>query len=245
MRALKTALAVLLALGVLAAGTLLPQKLLQRRAAGYGAMTAQAAVADIHPYGDAYEAMRVSLLGAIRAWEAYQNGEAELDVGEDNSYDGSMSETADAPYTFFSDWIEGLADEAFWISTPYNMEQFRLQIPAENAAAYCYENKETANIIVIEPTTGVPVMMEIRSAGWLDTELQAVWDALLTAYQSHAGLQFVERTTVEEQMAVYGDYSAVSADQSLRLDMSIIATADSYMVKQTDYYIRVEMRAEE
>lgn len=54
MRALKAALAVLLALGVLTAGTMLPQKLLRRRAAEYGAMTAQAAVADIHPYGDAY-----------------------------------------------------------------------------------------------------------------------------------------------------------------------------------------------
>ena len=64
--------------------------------------------------------------------------------------------------------------------------------------------------------------------------------ALLATYQDCAGLQFVEQEASETANA----YSAVSADQSLRLEMNAVAIGRSDLVKENEFYIRVEMRSE-
>ena len=254
---LAVALPVVLAAAMLALGTLVPDWLLSRREMGYSDTTAQAAIADVHPYGDQYETVKQSLLTTMKVRDAYDAGEYDEETDQSRSngiadeaglYDAEASkwETTASGVTKMNEFLSKWADEIaaagdFWMSGLTELVTEDLIVLPDSADpqsllvyATDYSGASMMSGLFIDASTGAPVNMELYLVGWGGTDLDAIWNGLLTAYQEKLGLQFTEvsvdtkRTAQDgvngvsdDDFLSYSSYSAVSADQSLRLDVQM------------------------
>lgn len=249
---LAVVLPVVLATAILALGTLLPDWLLSHRELEYTDTTAQAAIADVHPYGDQYENVKQSLLRTIKVMDGYGDGLYDGAVlknvsGNELYNEYVMPDHEDATKclmnmtTFLSRWASVISESGnFWMSGLTELVATEATIlPSTDdpqallVYAMDYSSMEQNSGLFLDMTTGTPVSMELYLMGWGGIDLGVIWQSLLTVYQEQLGLQFTEVSLTEDDettdeigiasddLYAYGSYSAVSADQTLRMNMKI------------------------
>lgn len=253
---LAVALPVVLAAAMLTLGTLVPDWLLSRREMGYSDTTAQAAIADVHPYGDQYETVKQSLLTTIKVRDSYDDGAYDDEVleqsgsavNETGGYDAEPSHWDAAASgmekmdEFLSKWADEIAAAGdFWMSGLTELVTENLIVLPDSADpqsllvyATDYSGASMISGLFVDVSTGAPVEMELYLVGWGGIDLAVIWQSLLTAYQEQMGLQFTEVSgsadndaqkgangLISDDFLDHNHYSAVSADQSLRLDVEV------------------------
>ncbi len=184
-------------------------------------------------------------------WTVAPNGEmASVDNG-DGEEDETNLDGSDALSrfdSFLQDWNEALNDESCWI-TGLEMLGYTNVVPISsqntsqadilmiNAIDYSGINPTLGGSeLLLDCSTGAPVYMNLTLSSYDDPSKpspELLWSCLLSAYRSQLGIQFTEVSSTAstdnetEDSSKYESntsakqFSALSADQVFRLDVSI------------------------
>lgn len=239
---LGTALPLLLAAAVLAAGTLLPGWLLQRKEAGLLDGTSSVAIDAVQPYGDEYEQMKAGLLSVL---EQIDSGSMEP-VGEYDVWSGGLNEEAEAAcLAFLNAWSDRMGSASYYWTDCYNQLEYQVNYAyaddSGNMIACAVQGIDAVfgeDFTLFYSSQGVPVRMHacLESDSVNPDE---AWSGLLAAYQSQPGLSF-SATAVDEGANAEADgvgesvgeyyiyYQAVSDDMTFYLEMTITFGSDRW-----------------
>lgn len=236
---------ILLAAALLALGASAPGFFLNRRAGQYVNTTAQAAISDIHPYGDQYESTKESILAAIKYKIKIEDGDIDVDidvddyasvaVDDDDNDNDQMLSCLRLIDDFMDAWAEQISQQGYWISglTELVYDDVVPVYEQDGEAAvylaygYDYSGIMDTSGILLDADTGAPVYMELYVTGWDGVQADVIWSCLLDTYQEQFGIQFTDLSNAQADEQADDMFMALSADQSLELNMEMEQDEDN------------------
>jgi len=222
---------------LLAAGALVPRLLLVIQQREFNRDRISVAAEDIHPYGDRYENMKNSLLGAVRlkdriGWAyddmIYAAGQADWKA----SFEQRLSR-AEAFYTLWAEAAPNLLQmgrhwekqAASLLMNPDGGEEALLLIEEADL------DYGTLNLLYFDAGTGALVKGDLDLAAVGDgAGVQELWEGILEAYETQCGLYFgaaqVDEGAEDYDALVtwestYIAMHAMSVDLTFRLEMDL------------------------
>jgi len=250
---LSVVLPLLLAAGILTAGTLVPNRLLQRQKREFTQDVSEVPVSDVRPYGDEYESRKQKL---IRAIYLLQNDNGYFQNGNRYVYeDGVWNEERDAGLLaqreFLIDWAERLSKEGYWLDVLVNMEyqEFGCIVGTDGEPGEVLRQLGTdplsglLSCIYAEMSTGIPVSINLNCAYLEYISPQTLWETLTGVYQERCGLIF-GTPMAEGYNEKVGNYEGMNLEEIdgtfLRgIEKGIGVNNCSYSAVSTDFAFRL------
>lgn len=227
-----------LAVIILAAGVLVPRLLLGIQQREFNRDRISVAAEDIHPYGDRYEDMKNSLLGAVHLLDRVsQEYDDMIYAAEQADWQESFEQRLSRTEAFCALWSEAapnlLGTDHNWrkqtvrlLTNPDGGKETLLLVEEEEAFT------GTLNLLYFDAGTGALVEGHLDLAAVGDgAGVQELWEGVLEAYEAQCGLYFgaaqvdegldSDYNALEPWADTYIAMHALSVDLAFRLEMSL------------------------
>lgn len=212
---LSVVLPLLLAAGILAAGTLVPNRLLRRQKQEFTRDVAEVPVSDVRPYGDEYEDQKQKLIRSIRLLR-----NDHTDLYADYEWNEEREEGLIAQQEFLTDWAERLSKEGYWLDVLVEMEFQEIDCIMGTEG----EKGEVLRLLGIDPasgllcsiyselSTGIPVSINLNCSYLEYISPQVLWETLTGVYRERCGLIFGTPMAEGYNEAV-GNYTGMNLEE--------------------------------